>query len=162
MNNGHVASRKTDGSWWRVLTKCGPLEKGMVNHFSILALRTPCENESESHSVMSDSLQPHGLVHGILQARILKWVVFPFSRGPSQPRDQTQVSCIAGRFFTGWATRGAQENKVSHLTLQVPMQYCCLQYWTLLPSPVTSTAGHYFHFGLCLHSFWSCFSTLLQ
>ena len=31
----------TDGSWWRVLTKCGPLEKGMANHFSILALRTP-------------------------------------------------------------------------------------------------------------------------
>ena len=33
--------QKTDGSWWRVLTKCGPLEKGMANHFSILALRTP-------------------------------------------------------------------------------------------------------------------------
>ena len=30
-----------DGSWWRILTKCGPLEKGMANHFSILALRTP-------------------------------------------------------------------------------------------------------------------------
>ena len=38
-------------------------------------------------------------VHGIFQARILKWVAFPFSRGSSQPRDQTQVSCIAGRFF---------------------------------------------------------------
>ena len=40
------------------------------------------------------------IVHGILQARILEWVVFPFSRGSSQPRDQTQVSHIAGRFFT--------------------------------------------------------------
>ena len=39
-------------------------------------------------------------VPGILQARILEWVAFPFSRGSSQPRDQTQVSCIAGRFFT--------------------------------------------------------------
>ena len=39
-------------------------------------------------------------VHGILQARILEWVAFPFSRGTFQPRDQTQVSCIAGRFFT--------------------------------------------------------------
>ena len=39
-------------------------------------------------------------VHGILQARILEWVAFPFSRGSSQPRDQTQVSHIAGRFFT--------------------------------------------------------------
>ena len=39
-------------------------------------------------------------VHGILQARILEWVAFPFSRGSSQPRDRTQVSHIAGGFFT--------------------------------------------------------------
>ena len=39
-------------------------------------------------------------VHGILQARVLEWVAFPFSRGSSQPRDRTQVSCIAGGFFT--------------------------------------------------------------
>ena len=38
-------------------------------------------------------------VHGILQARILEWVAIPFSRGLSQPRDETQVSCIAGGFF---------------------------------------------------------------
>ena len=38
-------------------------------------------------------------VHGILQARILEWVAFPFSRGSSQPRNRTQVSCIAGGFF---------------------------------------------------------------
>ena len=36
----HIGPPKTDGSWWGVLTKCGPLEKGMANHFSILALRT--------------------------------------------------------------------------------------------------------------------------
>ena len=40
------------------------------------------------------------IVHGILQARILEWVAFPFSRGSSQPRDQTQVLCIAGGLFT--------------------------------------------------------------
>ena len=39
-------------------------------------------------------------VHGILQARILEWVAFPFSRASSQPRDRTQVSCIVGRFLT--------------------------------------------------------------
>ena len=39
-------------------------------------------------------------VHGILQARMLEWVAVPFSRGSSQPRDQTQVSRIAGGFFT--------------------------------------------------------------
>ena len=40
------------------------------------------------------------IVHGILQARILEWIAFPFSRRSSQPRDQTQVSRIADRFFT--------------------------------------------------------------
>ena len=40
------------------------------------------------------------IVHGILQARILEWVAFPFCRGSSQPRDHTQVSHIMGRFFT--------------------------------------------------------------
>ena len=48
---------------------------------------------------------PGSSVHGILQARILEWVAIPFSRGSSQTRDQTQVCCIAGRFFTIWATR---------------------------------------------------------
>ena len=47
------------------------------------------------------------IIHGVLQARILEWVALPFSRGSSQPRVQTQVSCIAGRFFTSWATREA-------------------------------------------------------
>ena len=92
---------------------------------------------SESHSVVSDSWWFHGNLqarilewipfpfsrgswsdscsvvpdfswfHGILQARILEWVAFPFSRGSSQPRDPTQVSHIAGRFFTSWSTREA-------------------------------------------------------
>ena len=49
------------------------------------------------------------IVHGILQARILEWIAFLLSRGSSQARDQTQVSHIAGRFFTSWATRKVQE-----------------------------------------------------
>ena len=44
-------------------------------------------------------------VHGILQARIVEWVAFPFSRGSSHTRDWTQVSHIAGGFSTSWATR---------------------------------------------------------
>ena len=48
-------------------------------------------------------------VHEILQDRILEWVAFPFSKGSSQPRDQTQVSRIVGGFSTSWATREAQE-----------------------------------------------------
>ena len=61
---------------------------------------------SESCSVVSDSCDPMDYtVHGILQPRILEWVAFPFSRESSQPRDRSQVSRIAGRFFTPWATR---------------------------------------------------------
>ena len=60
----------------------------------------------ESFSVMSDSLRTHDYtVHWILQVRILGWVAIPFSRGSSKPRDQTQVSCTAGGFFTFWATK---------------------------------------------------------
>ena len=55
-----------------------------------------------------DCSPPGSSVHGILQARILEWVVIPFSRGSSWPRDWTLVSCIAGRVFTIWAAREAQ------------------------------------------------------
>ena len=46
-------------------------------------------------------------VHGILQARILEWVAFPFSRGPSQRRDRTQVSRIVGRILYQLSHRGS-------------------------------------------------------
>ena len=52
-----------------------------------------------------DCSLPDSSVHGILQARILEWVVMPFSRGSFWPRDLTWVSCFAGRLFTIWATR---------------------------------------------------------
>ena len=56
------------------------------------------ESESPSCPTLSDSMVH--TVHGIFQARILEWVAIPFSRGSSQTSDQTQVSCIAGKFFT--------------------------------------------------------------
>ena len=56
-----------------------------------------------------DCKLPGSSVHGILQARILEWVAVPFSRGASVSRDRTQVSHIAGRFFTVWATKEAWE-----------------------------------------------------
>ena len=68
-------------------------------------------SDSVSLSVIPNSLRPHRLlptrlpVHGVLQARILKWVSISFTRESSQPRDLTQVSSIAGRFF--WATKKA-------------------------------------------------------
>ena len=49
--------------------------------------------------------------NGIFQTRILKWVAFLFSRGSSQPRDQTQISNTAGGFFTSWVTRESKEGR---------------------------------------------------
>ena len=61
----------------------------------------------ESHHTLCDPMDY--TVHGILQARILVCIALPFSRESSQPRDQTQVSRIAGGFSTSWATREAQK-----------------------------------------------------
>ena len=59
----------------------------------------------------------HYTVHGILQARILERVAFPFSRGSSQPRDLTQVSRTAGRFFTSLVTGKPKNTGVGSLSL---------------------------------------------
>ena len=74
-----------------------------------------CESESESElaqlcltlcNSMDCSLSGSS-VHWIFQERVLEWGAISFSRGSSQPRDRTWVSCIAGRHFTVWATREA-------------------------------------------------------
>ena len=62
---------------------------------------------SRIFSNTTDCSLPSSSVHGILQARIMEWVAVPFSRRSSQPRDRSQVSCIAGGFFTIWTTRKA-------------------------------------------------------
>ena len=61
---------------------------------------------------------------GILQARILEWVAIPSSRGSSQPRDQTQVSRIAGGFFTNWATREALAKFYRSPKISEPVNCC--------------------------------------
>ena len=55
----------------------------------------------------TDCKPPGSPVDGTFQARILEWIAIAFSRAYSWPRDQTQVSCIAGKFFTVWATMEA-------------------------------------------------------
>ena len=60
-----------------------------------------------------DRRPPGSSVHGVSQARILEWVAMPFSRGSSPPRDRTQVFCMAGRFFTIWATGKSLSHEVS-------------------------------------------------
>ena len=70
-----------------------------------------------------DGSLPGSSVHGILQARILEWVTMPSSSGSSQPRDRTQVSGIAGVFFTVWATRKVlveQKASISSVSVHLP------------------------------------------
>ena len=98
-----LRSHMPQGNWvWvgQLLSPC-PLERACCNW--------RVQSESESCSVVSNFCDPmDSTVHRILQARILEWVPFPFSRGSSQPRDRIQVSHFAGTFFTSRATREAQ------------------------------------------------------
>ena len=91
------------GMWW---------VKECTAHLSDTASWVPvCMRAHSLQACPLPPLRPHrcgppgSSVHGILQARILEWVVMPFSSGSSRPRDWTQVSHIAGRFCTVWATR---------------------------------------------------------
>ena len=78
-------------------------------------------------------IPPGSTIHGISQARILEWVAISFSRRYSWPRDQTQVSCIAGGFCTIWASK---ESLVVHwLRILLPMQG--IQAWSLFQEDST-------------------------
>ena len=57
---------------------------------------------------------PGSSVHGILEAKILKWVAIPFSRGSSRPRDRTPLSCVAGDTFPSEPQLPAFENSLRH------------------------------------------------
>ena len=76
-------------------------------------------NESESEVAQlcptlcdpMDCSLPGSSIHRIFQARILEWIAISFSRGSSRPMNRTQVSCLAGRYFTIWATRKSPLSK---------------------------------------------------
>ena len=77
-----------------------------------------CVSTAQSFLILCNPMDyslPGSSVHGILLARILEWVAIPFSRGSSQPRDQTWISCIEGRFFTIWATREGPFMNIKYL-----------------------------------------------
>ena len=63
-----------------------------------------------------DCSLPGSSAHGILQARILEWLAYPFSRGSSLPRNRTGVFCIARGFFTSWASREAVSSLLVHFS----------------------------------------------
>ena len=86
--------------------------KFTLNTSSLLAVSI-FQSESESCSVMSDSLWPHGLyntVHGILQARILEWVAFPFSRGSFNPGIEPRSPTLQADFFLPAEPQGKPKN----------------------------------------------------
>ena len=154
----HLSTHTFRGSGYQVLSRNTSQYPSTFRIWCLLYTSQDCHKirqsryENESHSVMSDSLQPHGLyspwnspgqnmgvgslslLQGIFPTqglnpslphcrqilyqlshkgspRILEWVAFPFSRGSSQPRNRTRVSCIADRFFTNWAIREARINR---------------------------------------------------
>ena len=111
-SSNHVKAR----SWFSLQV----LSKGTAQ--SILCI-CECVLVAESCPTLWDPMDcspPGSSVHGILQARIPEWVAIPFSRRSSQPRDLSQVSRIAGRFFTLWATNGHNLTLWAFLQLMVP------------------------------------------
>ena len=88
-------------------------------------------------------------IHEILQARVLEWVTVSFSQGSSQAGDRTQVSCIAGRFFTNWASSSSIKGEVSNFLSTCPLlcfvfvsySHCRLArgiYWALSNTPAAN------------------------
>ena len=85
------------------------LAGGFFIHWAIREhLANSCGLVAKSCPTLCDWSLPGSSVHGTSQARTLELVAISFSRGSSPFRDQTWVSCIAGKFFTNWATREAQ------------------------------------------------------
>ena len=89
------------------LASCCPQAKLWLSHWPQSRVGSWWKWKSLSCAWLCDPMDY--TVHGILQARILEGITFPFSRGSSQPRDRTQVSHITGGFFTSWARREALE-----------------------------------------------------
>ena len=84
---------------WRKYNPCALLESVKAKVLLAQLYPTVCDP--------MDYGPPGSSVHGLFQARILEWFVISSSRRSSRPKDQTQASCTAGRFFTISATREA-------------------------------------------------------
>ena len=119
---------------------CSPLDASVYGIFPSKILKLVKWSEvAQSCLTLCDPMDcslPGSSVHGIFQARVLEWVAISFSRESFWPRDWTQVSCIAGRCFTIWATREGITGVGSYSLLQgiFPTQgsnLClrCLLHW---------------------------------
>ena len=105
------ASPNKVSSLWSLDTDAGNLYSNWITFLKLWLEHFESEGESEVAQpcpTLCDPMDcslPGSSLHGILQARILEWVAISFSRGSSQPRDQTPASHIPGRRFNLWATR---------------------------------------------------------
>ena len=120
---------------------------GMGCHFLLQCMKVKSESKvAQSCPTLCDPMDcslPGSSVRGILQARTLEWGAIAFSRRSSRPRDGTQVSHIAGRRFTIWATREAQSSElplkplIFRLVFFVDKKYPCRFKLPLLFAVVT-------------------------
>ena len=100
-----VYSNSCPLSWW-----CNPTISSSVIPFSShLAFPSPGDLPNPGIKPRSPALRADSLLSHKGRPRIMEWVDYPFSRGSSQPRNQTGVSCIAAIFFTNWAIREAHD-----------------------------------------------------
>ena len=113
--SGMAFSGEEGSAWWWAYPQSkhpkrrkqkwhGLLRPSLRSHSATLLYHQVLATQS-CPSLCNPIVSPGSSVRGILQARILEWVAIPFSRGSSQPRNWTLVSCIEGRFFTIWAIR---------------------------------------------------------
>ena len=160
----------SETSHWKLEICCGGSvykwkQSNITNQGSLSSLK---KEKVESEVVQSclalcepmDSSLPGSSIHGIFQARVLEWTAISFSRGSSQPRDRTCVSCIADRCFTIWATRLL--TSCQHMTTHAVLVHCCQHsgHWWSWATSVTI----YLHDGNTPPPTWSCppYMSLLQ
>ena len=106
--------------WWASPLSISSPSQGSC--YSLIRRGLALKSSPDSCNPIDWSL-PGSSIHRIFQARILEWGAISFSRGSSWPRDWTQVSCTAGRFFTNWAT-----GQGSHLPIVVYIQFSSVQF----------------------------------
>ena len=106
----------------------------------------------------TDHSPPGFSVHGILQARIPEWVAISFSRGSSQPRDQAQVFCTAGRFFMDWAMPSLLAKLSELLLWPLPhgFRFICVYFIIYIVAQTTSLKYIYSFVCVCAYGAQSC------
>ena len=115
-----------------------------------------------------DYSSPGSPVHGILQARILQWVAISSSTGSSRLRSQTWVSCLAGSFFTNWATREAHSMEYLFifffffffLFIFFTLFFFCVSSWFILGTDSLSVVYIANTFSQCVAYHWALFIRL--